>query len=40
MQLESCLVIYACVDCALCVGFLDDDVIGCMVVPFHILSLW
>jgi hypothetical protein len=21
--------------CALCIGFLDDDVIGCMVVHFH-----
>jgi hypothetical protein len=25
--------------CALSIGFLVDDVIGCMVVPFHILSL-
>jgi hypothetical protein len=23
----------------LCVGFLDDIVIGCIVVPFHIVSL-
>jgi hypothetical protein len=33
-------IIYACVDCALRVGFLDDDAIGCMVVPFRILSLF
>jgi hypothetical protein len=30
------LLFYVCVACALHIGFLDDDVIGCMVVPFHI----
>jgi hypothetical protein len=39
MNIESCLFIYACVDCALCVGFLDDDVIGYTVVSFCTLSL-
>jgi hypothetical protein len=32
-------IIYACVDCALRVGFLDDDVICCIVVSFCTLSL-
>jgi hypothetical protein len=31
-------IIYACVDCTLHIGFLNDGVIGCMVVPFHTLS--
>jgi hypothetical protein len=31
----SCLLSYACVACALRIGFLDDYVIGCMVPPFH-----
>jgi hypothetical protein len=28
---------YACVDCTLRIGFLDDDVLGCMIVTFHII---
>jgi hypothetical protein len=36
MNIGSCFTyIYACVDCALRVGFLVDDVIDCMVVPFY-----
>jgi hypothetical protein len=37
-NIVSSLFIYACVDCALRIGFLNDG-IGCMVVPFRILSL-
>jgi hypothetical protein len=36
MDIESCFLISMHVMyCALCVGFLDYGVIGCMVVPFH-----
>jgi hypothetical protein len=28
---------YACVDCTFRIGFLDDDVLGCMIVTFHII---
>jgi hypothetical protein len=31
---ESCLLYMHVMYCALLIGFLDEDVIGCMVVPF------